>query len=350
VTTSMPTHECIGHRHHVLCTGWSPNGNYFVSADRSGEIRIWDPVTGLGRGNPLRGHTKWVTALAFEPVHMDPHSVRFASSSKDQTIKIWNSQTLLCETTICGHTDSVECIKWGGNGLLYTCSRDRTIKVWAIDGHGRSKQKLVRTLTGHAHRINTLALNCDYLLRTGAYELTKVKAQGANGGDLSPEEAQQVALQRYQALIGPEGERLVSGSDDFTLFLWKPQEDKHSITRMTGHQGIINHIMFSPDARYIASASFDKKIKLWCGKTGRFLATYNGHVNAIYQVSWSPDSAFIASASKDSTIKVWTLKDLKKAMFTLAGHADEVYTLDWAPNGVSLASGSKDRLIKIWHH
>ena len=219
-----------------------------------------------------------------------------------------------------------------------------------IDDHGRSKQKLVRTLTGHAHRINTLALNCDYLLRTGAYELTKVKAQGANGGDLSPEEAQQVALQRYQALIGPEGERLVSGSDDFTLFLWKPQEDKHSITRMTGHQGIINHIMFSPDARYIASASFDKKIKLWCGKTGRFLATYNGHVNAIYQVSWSPDSAFIASASKDSTIKVWTLKDLKKAMFTLAGHADEVYTLDWAPNGVSLASGSKDRLIKIWHH
>ena len=31
--------------------------------------------------------------------------------------------------TLYGHLDSVECVKWGGNGLLYSCSRDRTIKV-----------------------------------------------------------------------------------------------------------------------------------------------------------------------------------------------------------------------------
>ena len=29
-------------------------------------------------------------------------------------------------------------------------------KVWAVDGSGRSQHKLVRTLTGHAHRINSL--------------------------------------------------------------------------------------------------------------------------------------------------------------------------------------------------
>ena len=89
-------------------------------------------------------------------------------------------------------------MKWGGTGLLYSASRDRTIKVWAVDGSGRSQHKLgikvfyylqyisdvltvffvclcgnlkVRTLTGHAHRVNTLALNCDYVLRTGAFQL-----------------------------------------------------------------------------------------------------------------------------------------------------------------------------------
>jgi hypothetical protein len=31
---------------------------------------------------------------------------------------------------------------------------------------------LVRTLTGHAHRINHLALNCDYVLRTGAFQVS----------------------------------------------------------------------------------------------------------------------------------------------------------------------------------
>ena len=344
VISSTPAQTCTGHRHHVLCTGWTPNGAVFVSADRSGEIRLWEAANGRPKGRPLQGHKKWVTSLAFEPLHVDANCSRFASSSKDHTVKVWDADTGDCLTTICGHSDSVECVKWGGSGLIYTGSRDRTIKVWAIDGSGRSMQKLVRTMSGHAHRINSLALNCDYLFRTGAFEIgMKVKPS-------SPAEAQEIALRRYQALIGSEGERLVSGSDDFTLFMWQPQVDKTPITRMVGHQQLVNQIAFSPDARYVASASFDKKVKIWCGKTGTFIATLTGHVGAVYQVAWSPDSCFIASASKDSTVKVWSIKATKTAMHTLAGHADEVYTLDWSPNGTQLASGSKDRTIKIWHH
>ena len=54
----------------------------------------------------------------------------------------------------------------------------------------------------------------------------------------------------------------------------------HIITFFTGHQQAVNHIAFSPDARFLASASFDKKVKLWCGKTGRFLATLSSHVGS----------------------------------------------------------------------
>lgn len=68
---------------------------------------------------------------------------------------------------------------------------------------------------------------------------------------------------------GQGQERLVSGSDDFTLFLWKPAEDKKPLARMTGHQALINKVCFSPDTRLIASASFDKSVKLWDGKTGK---------------------------------------------------------------------------------
>ncbi|KAJ1429414.1 notchless family protein putative [Ochromonadaceae sp. CCMP2298] len=343
VISSTPQHTCTGHMHHVLCTGWTPNGALFISADRIGEIRRWEPATGKPHGQPLRGHRKWVTSLAFEPLHVDVECTRMASSSKDSTVKVWNLKTGLCETTISGHLDSVECVKWGGAGLLYTASRDRTIKVWAIDGSGPNMQKLVRTLSGHAHRINHLALNCDYITRTGDFEIGRERSQ-------DKAEMQAYALQRYNTLIGADGERLISCSDDFTLFLWKPQEDKNAVLRMVGHQGAVNQIAFSPDSRYIASASFDKKVKIWCGKTGKFLSTLTGHVGAVYQVAWSADSSYIASASKDSTVKVWSIKNPKKAMHTLAGHEDEVYTLDWSPNGSQLASGGKDRTIKIWHH
>ena len=67
---------------------------------------------------------------------------------------------------------------------------------------------------------------------------------------------------------GSDSERLVSGSDDFTMFLWHPESDKKPVARLTGHQQLINEVQFSPDTRLIASASFDKSVKLWDGKTG----------------------------------------------------------------------------------
>mmetsp|Transcript_23022 Transcript_23022/g.33685 ORF Transcript_23022/g.33685 Transcript_23022/m.33685 type:complete len:506 (-) Transcript_23022:14-1531(-) len=352
VTTSLPAHTCMGHRNHILCAAWSPDGRIFVSADKSGEIHMWDPRTGKALGQPLKGHKKWVTSLSFEPLHCDPTCTRMASASKDGTVRIWNTTNGRCETIISGHADSVESVKWGGSGFIYTASRDRTIMVWAIDGHGRSQQKLVRTLTGHGHRINTLALSCDYVLRTGSYRLGLVGSSSdqTTTADDDLESRRQVALERYQAIVGSDGERLVSGSDDFTMFMWRPQEGKTPMTRMTGHQQLVNHILFSPDSRYLASASFDKKVKIWCGKTGRFLSTCSGHVGAVYQVAWSADSAFIVSASKDSTIKLWSVKDTKKSMHTLPGHEDEIYCLDWSPDGTQVVSGSKDRKIKVWHH
>jgi WD domain, G-beta repeat len=45
-----------------------------------------------------------------------------------------------------------------------------------------------------------------------------------------------------------------------------------------GHQQLVNDVKFSPDARYIASASFDKSLRLWDGRTGKFLAVFRGHV------------------------------------------------------------------------
>lgn len=46
----------------------------------------------------------------------------------------------------------------------------------------------------------------------------------------------------------------MSGSDDFTLFL-VPAEDKKPLARMTGHQALINQVVFSPDSASSARAS-----------------------------------------------------------------------------------------------
>nr|CCA23149.1 notchless family protein putative [Albugo laibachii Nc14] len=341
-STCLPKFTGRGHKHHVLCTAWSPDGERFLSGDKAGEIRVWDPLVGKQVGQAIKGHKQWITSLCWEPMHSNASCERFASASKDSMIKVWNARTGRQIASLSGHVDSVECVKWGGEGLLYSASRDRTIKVWAVNSEEQTG-KLIRTLTGHGHRINSLALNVDYVCRTGPFD-------HANTTFSDREQMHKAALTRYQNVRKNHPERLVSGSDDYTLFFWEPAENKKSVERLTGHVQPVNHICFSPDGRYFASASFDKKVKIWNGHTGKFIATLTGHVGAVYQVCWSSDSRLIVSASKDSTVKVWELADLKKAKITLPGHADEVYALDWSPNGDKVASGSKDRTIKIWKH
>ncbi|XP_011793078.1 PREDICTED: notchless protein homolog 1 [Colobus angolensis palliatus] len=309
-----------------------------ISAQRHHISRARDTDTGSLVYRGLQTARSWPQAARMA---RNPECRYVASSSKDGSVRIWDTTAGRCERILTGHTQSVTCLRWGGDGLLYSASQDRTIKVWrAHDG------VLCRTLQGHGHWVNTMALSTDYALRTGAFEPAEasVNAQDLQG---SLQELKERALSRYNLVRGQGPERLVSGSDDFTLFLWSPAEDKKPLTRMTGHQALINQVLFSPDSRIMASASFDKSIKLWDGRTGKYLASLRGHVAAVYQIAWSADSRLLVSGSSDSTLKVWDVKAQKLAM-DLPGHADEVYAVDWSPDGQRVASGGKDKCLRIW--
>ncbi|GMY22460.1 notchless protein homolog [Fagus crenata] len=351
LNTQTPLFTCTGHKNWVLCIAWSPDGKHLVSGSKAGELQCWDPETGKPSGNPLTGHKKWITGISWEPVHLNAPCRRFVSASKDGDARIWDISLRKSVICLSGHTLAVTCVKWGGDGVIYTgeeflqflleemamtdISQDCTIKVWET-----SQGKLIRELKGHGHWVNSLALSTEYVLRTGAFDHTGKQYS-------SPEEMKKVALERYNNMKGNAPERLVSGSDDFTMFLWEPFVSKHPKTRMTGHQQLVNHVYFSPDGQWVASASFDKSVKLWNGSTGQFVAAFRGHVGPVYQISWSADSRLLLSGSKDSTLKVWDIRT-QKLKQDLPGHADEVYAVDWSPDGEKVASGGKDRVLKLW--
>lgn len=347
VTTQTPFHTCSAHRDWVLAVSWSPDGLKVASGCRKGELFIWCPKTGQKcNKSALIGHTRWITYLAWEPINCRSDCRRLASSSKDCTIRIWDTVLMKCELVLSGHSMSVTCIKWSANGLIYSSSQDRSIKVWrGSDG------TLCRSLEGHAHWINALALNCDYVVKTGPFDYTKTtkRSKIVNVNNESREELAKIAQERYDKVRNGNEDVLVSGSDDFTMFLWHPESKKTPVARLTGHQQIINDVKFSPDMRYIASASFDKSIRLWNGSDGKFIATLRAHVQRVYQLAWSADSRLLASASADSTCKVWSVSN-RKLMCDLPGHADEVYVIDWSSDGELVVSGGKDRILKIWRH
>lgn len=70
ITTQTPAHTCTGHKNWVLCIAWSPDGRKLASGSNDNTIQLWDPQTGAALGAPLKGHTRWVTFLSWEPLHL----------------------------------------------------------------------------------------------------------------------------------------------------------------------------------------------------------------------------------------------------------------------------------------
>jgi len=88
LNTETPSHVLSGHKGWVLCVEWEAmerklaSGGHdghvglFLDAssdpliEHSSQVRIWDPKTGKPIGDALKGHTKWITSLSWEPIHL----------------------------------------------------------------------------------------------------------------------------------------------------------------------------------------------------------------------------------------------------------------------------------------
>ena len=44
--------------------------------------------------------------------------------------------------------------------------------------------------------------------------------------------------------MGGKAEKLASGSDDHTAYLWEPESPKKPVMRLTGHHHMVMHLAF----------------------------------------------------------------------------------------------------------
>jgi WD40 repeat protein len=79
-----------GHTDSVEAVAISPDGKHIVSGSTDNTIRVWDVETGAQVGEPLRGHTQWVTSVA-----ISPDGKRIVSGAWDSFIRIWSAEGTL---------------------------------------------------------------------------------------------------------------------------------------------------------------------------------------------------------------------------------------------------------------
>ncbi|MGH2507683.1 MAG: protein kinase domain-containing protein, partial [Ktedonobacteraceae bacterium] len=80
-----------------------------------------------------------------------------------------------------------------------------------------------------------------------------------------------------------------------------------SNTRFIGtqHTSRVTAVAWSARGTRIASASYDKTVRVWDAADGNNVLTYHGHWDRVMAVDWSPDGNLLASAGNDGTIQIW---------------------------------------------
>ena len=144
----------------------------------------------------------------------------------------------------------------------------------------------------------------------------------------------------------PNGRFLASASYDKTVQLWDAATGHHLLT-YKGHYQRVNALVWSPDSKRIASASDDQTVQIWEPTTGNLSFSYYGHNEQVYAVAWSPDGQRIASAGEDREVQIWHA-DSHVLLYTYRHHQDRVQALTWSPDGKRIASAGKDRKVQIW--
>jgi len=122
-----------------------------------------------------------------------------------------------------------------------------------------------------------------------------------------------------------------------------------------GHSSRVTALAWSPNGKWIASASYDRTVQLWDTTNGKQLLTYKEHRNRVNALGWSPDNMRLASASDDGTVRIWN-PTTGTTLFTYQGHSGPVNALSWSPflstysGGLPshIASAGADKTVHVW--
>ncbi|MFY8072357.1 MAG: c-type cytochrome domain-containing protein [Pirellula sp.] len=128
-------------------------------------------------------------------------------------------------------------------------------------------------------------------------------------------------------------------------------EETSYLKAIESHIDILYCAVLHPTEPWVATAGYDRTIRLWNYQTGELLRSFDGHNGAVYDLDFDPSGNVLASASADETVKVWRV-DSGQRLDTLGqGEAEQLrvrFLATQIPNSIDIIATGADRRIRQW--
>jgi WD40 repeat protein len=348
---SLKTKECVqtwyGHAKKVTRALPTPDGKRLATSSLDNTLKIWDleQVGAVQRSSLQDWHPMSISAMKYIP-----HGNQAVSCANDGSIKIWNAENGACLRTLEGHTGSIRELAVTPDGRrAITASYDQTLRLWDL-----ATGEILQTRPLKNFILDLLVFSTDGR-RAFLYPVTSKK-------ELSNAFAKQYLLSMIHfrrkhsrgivaksAAIASSGRRAIIGYETSTIQVWDTLRGRW-LRVLWGRRDELTAAAVSPDGRWGAAWTkgtlFQKGkwIVVWDLQTGK--RRYGGPAHNPYVISADGElfAAYVKSMGSDY-FGALCFYDTHTGNFERSVSQLREYAL--TPDFLRVVSGSNN-ILSIW--
>ena len=306
----------IGHRDDVTCCSFSSDWKLLATGGDDFTLRLWDMVKDK-EVHALIGHTQHVKSVCFSY-----NNEKIASGGADNIVIVWQVSSGIVLNTLNGHALSIECVCFSNSGdFLCSGSWDYTAILWdlntsspirILDEHKSVVQCCAFSLSGnmlatgswdYAIRIYDIVEYTEHVLieaqnrKQLRLEVSSVRNKNSKGVF----KVLKFHKSNIKSVAFSCNDILASASWDCTLCLWDVNNGM-CLHVLRGHDGFVQACAFSVNGKYLASASDDETVRVWCVETGELVKTLETYIDEILQLSFTEENTLLSSGPQQVSL------------------------------------------------
>ena len=334
--TLVSTVVLRGHSGSLDLCAFSPDGRNVLTGSEDKSARIWDAATGKLL-KELHGHTGPVEAGAFANDH------RRVWTAGAGSVRYWDLVT---------GSNLYQLVHPGVTQLEFSSDRRRLLSiadsdaiVWEV-GSGR-KLAAFEFPPNDAIFPKNASLSPDGNLVV----LRDESVREVESGKVVVDELVGHSRRPYTVRFSPDGQSIITASDDHTARIWRTSDGKS--LRTLPHGAGVADGLFSPDGQWIATRS--DMVRIWDAATGSKRVEIAGprdplsaEPDHVFALIFSDNGKCLITLSDNAlTADVWETGTGEK-LATLTGHTAPIRGASFSPNGRLIVTASLDETAQLY--